>query len=133
MDLAEEAAQEAFAIAAERARVAAAPGGLAGGHRAQPRHRSGAARADAPEQDAVLEADQPAATMDEIDLDDSTIPDERLELIFMCCHPALAVEAQVALTLRALGGLTTEEIARAFLVSEETMKRRLPRCTDCSP
>ena len=54
-------------------------------------------------------------------------PDERLELIFTCCHPALAVEAQVALTLRALGGLTTEEIARAFLVSEETMKRRLTR------
>ena len=54
--------------------------------------------------------------MDEIDLDDSTIADERLELIFTCCHPALAVEAQVALTLRALGGLTTEEIARAFLV-----------------
>ena len=75
----------------------------------------------------LLEADQPAATMDEIDLDDSTIPDERLELIFTCCHPALAVEAQVALTLRALGGLTTEEIARAFLVSEETMKRRLSR------
>ena len=74
-----------------------------------------------------LEADHPAATMDEIDLDDSTIPDERLELIFMCCHPALAVEAQVALTLRALGGLTTEEIARAFLVPEETMKRRLSR------
>ena len=65
--------------------------------------------------------------MDEIDLDDSTIPDERLGLIFTCCHPALAVEAQVALTLRALGGLTTEEIARAFLVSEETMKRRLSR------
>ena len=65
--------------------------------------------------------------MDEIDLDGSTIADERLELIFTCCHPALAVEAQVALTLRALGGLTTEEIARAFLVSEETMKRRLTR------
>jgi RNA polymerase sigma-70 factor (ECF subfamily) len=65
--------------------------------------------------------------MDEIDLDDSTIPDERLELIFTCCHPALAVEGQVALTLRALGGLTTGEIARAFLVSEETMKRRLSR------
>jgi RNA polymerase sigma-70 factor (ECF subfamily) len=65
--------------------------------------------------------------MDELDLDDTTIPDERLELIFTCCHPALAVEAQVALTLRALGGLTTEEIARAFLVSEETMKRRLTR------
>ena len=75
----------------------------------------------------LLEADHPAPTMDEIDLDDSTIPDERLELIFTCCHPALAVEAQVALTLRALGGLTTEEIARAFLVSEETMKRRLSR------
>lgn len=65
--------------------------------------------------------------MDDIDLDDSSIGDERLELIFMCCHPALAVEAQVALTLRALGGLTTAEIARAFLVSEETMKRRLSR------
>jgi RNA polymerase sigma-70 factor (ECF subfamily) len=55
------------------------------------------------------------------------IEDERLELIFTCCHPALALEAQVALTLRALGGLTTEDIARAFLVSEETMKRRLTR------
>ena len=75
----------------------------------------------------LLEDDQTVATMDEIDLDDSTIPDERLELIFTCCHPALSVEAQVALTLRALGGLTTEEIARAFLVSEETMKRRLTR------
>jgi RNA polymerase sigma-70 factor (ECF subfamily) len=64
-------------------------------------------------------------TMDE--LDDTVIEDERLELIFTCCHPALALEAQVALTLRALGGLTTEEIARAFLVSEETMKRRLSR------
>jgi RNA polymerase sigma-70 factor (ECF subfamily) len=65
--------------------------------------------------------------MHEIDLDDRTIPDERLELIFTCCHPALDVKAQVALTLRALGGLTNEEIARAFLVSEETMKRRLSR------
>jgi predicted RNA polymerase sigma factor len=65
--------------------------------------------------------------MDPFDLDDSTIPDERLELIFTCCHPALAVEAQVALTLRTLGGLTTVEIARAFLVSEETMKRRISR------
>jgi RNA polymerase sigma-70 factor (ECF subfamily) len=55
------------------------------------------------------------------------IKDERLELIFTCCHPALALEAQVELTLRALGGLTTEEIARAFLVTEETMKRRLSR------
>jgi RNA polymerase sigma-70 factor (ECF subfamily) len=76
----------------------------------------------------LLEADRPTATMDlDLDLDDSTIPDERLELIFTCCHRALAVDAQVALTLRALGGLTTQEIARAFLVSEETMKRRLSR------
>jgi RNA polymerase sigma-70 factor, ECF subfamily len=60
-------------------------------------------------------------------MDDTEIPDERLELIFMCCHPALALEAQVALTLRALGGLTTDEIARAFLVEPETMKRRLTR------
>jgi RNA polymerase sigma-70 factor, ECF subfamily len=59
--------------------------------------------------------------------DDTVIKDERLELIFTCCHPALALEAQVELTLRALGGLTTEEIGRAFLVSEETMKRRLSR------
>jgi RNA polymerase sigma-70 factor (ECF subfamily) len=64
----------------------------------------------------------------ELEMDEhATIADERLELIFTCCHPALAVEAQVALTLRALLGLTTEEIASAFLVSEETMKRRLSR------
>jgi RNA polymerase sigma-70 factor (ECF subfamily) len=63
----------------------------------------------------------------ELEVAETVIPDERLELIFTCCHPALAVEAQVALTLRALGGLTTEEIARAFLVTPETMKRRLSR------
>jgi RNA polymerase sigma-70 factor (ECF subfamily) len=61
------------------------------------------------------------------DIEETTIPDERLELVFTCCHPALAAEAQVALTLRALGGLTTEEIAAAFLVTPETMKRRLSR------
>jgi RNA polymerase sigma-70 factor (ECF subfamily) len=60
-------------------------------------------------------------------MEETSFPDERLELIFTCCHPALGLEAQVALTLRALGGLTTEEIARAFLVPEETMKRRLSR------
>ena len=60
-------------------------------------------------------------------MDQTPIPDERLELVFMCCHPALAVEAQVALTLRAVAGLATEEIARAFLVPAETMKRRLTR------
>jgi RNA polymerase sigma-70 factor, ECF subfamily len=56
-----------------------------------------------------------------------SIPDERLELLFTCCHPALSLEAQVALTLRTLGGLTTEEIARAFLVPEQTMAKRLVR------
>jgi RNA polymerase sigma-70 factor, ECF subfamily len=60
-------------------------------------------------------------------MDETTIPDERLELIFTCCHPALATEAQVALTLSALGGLDTTEIADAFIVSRETMKRRLTR------
>jgi RNA polymerase sigma-70 factor (ECF subfamily) len=63
----------------------------------------------------------------EDEVDENGIPDERLELLFACCHPALATEAQVALTLRALGGLSTEEIARAFIVAPETMKRRLSR------
>jgi RNA polymerase sigma-70 factor, ECF subfamily len=63
----------------------------------------------------------------EHEMDETTIPDERLELIFTCCHPALALDAQVALTLSALGGLETAEIADAFLVSRETMKRRLTR------
>ena len=69
--------------------------------------------------------DRPEAVVDE--LDETTFPDERLELIFTCCHPALGTEAQVALTLRALGGLTTDEIARAFLVPEPTMAQRLVR------
>jgi RNA polymerase sigma-70 factor, ECF subfamily len=64
---------------------------------------------------------------DEHDIDDAGFPDERLELVFTCCHPALAVDAQVALTLRSLGGLTTAEIARAFLVPEATMAQRLVR------
>jgi RNA polymerase sigma-70 factor (ECF subfamily) len=63
----------------------------------------------------------------EDELAETAFPDERLELIFMCAHPALAIDAQVALTLRALGGLSTEEIARAFLVSEATMAQRLVR------
>ncbi len=68
----------------------------------------------------------PVAQNADMDLDDA-IPDERLELIFTCCHPALALDAQVALTLRTLGGLTTAEIARAFLVPEPTMAKRLVR------
>jgi RNA polymerase sigma-70 factor (ECF subfamily) len=69
--------------------------------------------------------DVPEAMED--DVDETTIPDERLELLFTCCHPALALDAQVALTLRALGGLGTDEIARAFLVPEATMAKRLTR------
>jgi RNA polymerase sigma-70 factor, ECF subfamily len=67
----------------------------------------------------------PEAVEDEID--EATIRDERLELMFTCCHPALEVDAQIALTLRALGGLSTREVARAFLVSEEAMAQRLQR------
>jgi RNA polymerase sigma-70 factor (ECF subfamily) len=70
--------------------------------------------------------DVPGATEDEMP-SDTAIPDERLELLFTCCHPALALEAQVALTLRALGGLSTDQIARAFLVPRETMAKRLVR------
>jgi len=69
--------------------------------------------------------DLPETMEDEVD--DAKIPDERLELIFTCCHPALALDAQVALTLRTLGGLSTEEIARAFLVPEATMAKRIVR------
>jgi RNA polymerase sigma-70 factor (ECF subfamily) len=68
-----------------------------------------------------------AAQRVEVPMDTSAFPDERLELLFTCCHPALAVEAQVALTLRTLGGLSTDEIARAFLVPEPTMAQRLVR------
>ena len=125
-DLAEEAAQEAFAVAAERwprDGVPANPGAwlmVTARNRAIDRIRRERTLAEKTRQLEV-----PEVTMDE--LDDTVIEDERLELIFTCCHPALAAEAQVALTLRALGGLSTEEIARAFIVSEETMKRRLSR------
>jgi RNA polymerase sigma-70 factor, ECF subfamily len=67
------------------------------------------------EKTRLLEVPEPVEDV----MEETTFPDERLELIFTCCHPALGVEAQIALTLRALGGLTTEEIARAFLVAEE--------------
>ncbi len=75
------------------------------------------------EKTRLLEAPE---TVEE-EMEEAGFPDERLELMFTCCHPALGLEAQVALTLRALGGLSTEEIGRAFLVPEETMKRRLSR------
>src|SRR5207249_1840003 len=66
-------------------------------------------------------------TIQELDYDTSEIPDDRLRLIFTCCHPALPLDAQVALTLRTLGGLETDEIARAFLVPPVTMAQRLVR------
>ncbi len=126
-DLAEEAAQEAFAIAAERwARdgVPANPGAwLVSTARNRAIDRLRRARVLA-EKTANLETPEPLA---EQDMDETSIPDERLELLFTCCHPALSTEAQVALTLYALGGLSTAQIARAFLVSPETMKRRLTR------
>src|ERR1700680_4622131 len=68
-----------------------------------------------------------APSSEEPDYDTDEIPDDRLRLIFTCCHPALAAEAQVALTLRTLGGLSTPEIAHAFLVPEATMAQRLVR------
>jgi RNA polymerase sigma-70 factor (ECF subfamily) len=126
-DLAEEAVQEAFAVAAERwprDGVPDNPGAwlvTTARNRAIDRIRRERTLA---EKTRLLEV--PEAREDEV-FDESVIRDERLELVFTCCHPALAVEAQVALTLRALGGLTTGEIARAFLVPEETMKRRLSR------
>ncbi|MFC7383773.1 RNA polymerase sigma factor [Sphaerisporangium rhizosphaerae] len=126
-DRAEEAAQEAFAIAAERWPASGVPDNpgawltTTARNRAIDRIRREHTLA---EKIHLLPAAE-AVMMDEVD--DTVIKDERLELIFTCCHPALPLEGQVALTLRALGGLSTAEIARAFLVSEETMKRRLSR------
>ena len=129
-DLAEEAVQDAFTIAAERWERDGVPDNPAAWlavtarNRAIDRLRRERTLARKTQQ---LQAPAPTPTEPEPEMDDPTIADERLELIFTCCHPALAVDAQVALTLRALGGLTTEEIARAFLVAPETMKRRLTR------
>jgi RNA polymerase sigma-70 factor (ECF subfamily) len=125
-DLAEEAAQEAFAIAAER--------WPRDGHPANPRAwliTTARNRAiDRLRRDQTLVTKTALLRVYEVAEDAmiaTTFPDERLELLFTCCHPSLAVDAQVALTLRTLGGLTTEEIARAFLVPEPTMAQRLVR------
>jgi RNA polymerase sigma factor (sigma-70 family) len=124
-DLAEEAAQEAFAVAAERWPREAAPPNPGAWLTVTARNLAiDRIRRERTLAEKARQLEVPEATMDELD---TVIEDERLELIFTCCHPALALEGQVALTLRALGGLTTEEIASAFLVSEETMKRRLSR------
>jgi RNA polymerase sigma-70 factor (ECF subfamily) len=125
-DLAEEATADAFAIAAERWPREGPPANPLGWLIATARNRAiDRIRRERTLSQKTRLLEVPEPTVDEID--DSLIEDERLELIFCCCHPALATEAQVALTLRALGGLSTEEIARAFLVSEQTMKRRLSR------
>jgi len=125
-ELAEEAAQEAFATAAERWPRDGTPANPRGWLVTTARNRA----IDRIRRDRALAAkarllDVPQTTEDLVD--ETTIPDERLELVFTCCHPALALDAQVALTLRTLGGLSTEEIARAFLVPEPTMAKRLVR------
>ncbi len=125
-DLAEEAAAEAFAIAAQRWPADGTPGHPGAWLVTTARHRG----IDRLRRDRVLAAKLPLLAVEPTGRDDvpePAIPDERLELVFMCCHPALAIEAQVALTLRAVAGLPNEEIARAFLVPAETMKRRLTR------
>jgi RNA polymerase sigma-70 factor, ECF subfamily len=125
-ELAEEAVQESFAIAADRWPRDGEPDNprawlvTTARNRAIDRIRRERTLA---EKTRFLEVPE---TTEEI-VDETTIPDERLELIFTCCHPALAIDAQVALTLRTLGGLRTEEIARAFLVPEATMAKRLVR------
>jgi RNA polymerase sigma-70 factor (ECF subfamily) len=126
-ELAEEAAQEAFATAAARWERDGVPENpfawllQTGRNRAIDRIRRERTLAE-----KLRLLDAPEAP-EEDDVDETTIKDERLELIFTCCHPALALDAQVALTLRTLGGLTAEEIARAFLVPDQTMAKRLVR------
>jgi RNA polymerase sigma-70 factor (ECF subfamily) len=128
IDLAEEGVQEAFAVAAERWVADGLPPSPAGWiittarRKILDRLRREASRDDRHAQSALLyERDEP-------DVDqDLAVQDDRLRLIFTCCHPALAPPARVALTLRLLGGLTTGEIARAFVVPEATMAQRISR------
>jgi RNA polymerase sigma-70 factor, ECF subfamily len=125
-ELAEEAAQEAFAVAAERWPRDGTPDNPRAWLLTTARNRA----IDRIRRDRTLAAKTRLLEVrehTEDELDETTIPDERLELIFTCCHPALALDAQVALTLRTLGGLKTGEIARAFLVPEPTMAKRLVR------
>jgi RNA polymerase sigma-70 factor (ECF subfamily) len=126
IDVAEEAVQEAFAEAVRRWPSAGLPPSPAGWiittarNRAIDRLRREAARADKHAQAALVHARTEP-------VEEGAVPDERLRLIFTCCHPALARPAQVALTLRLLGGLTTSQIAAAFLVAEPTMAQRIVR------
>jgi RNA polymerase sigma-70 factor (ECF subfamily) len=129
-DLAEECAQEAFAQALRvwpRDGIPRRPGAwltTVARNRALDRLRRRASETAKLQQAALLEPPQDPAGAD---MDTEDIPDERLRLIFTCCHPALPLEARVALTLRTLAGLTTAEIARAFLTAEPTMAKRLVR------
>ena len=125
-DRAEEAAQEAFAVAAERWPRDGVPTNPGLWLMTTARNRAiDRIRRERTLQDKTRLLEVAQATEDT--MDDTVFTDERLELIFTCCHPALAPDLQVALTLRTLGGLTTEEIARAFLVAEATMAQRLVR------
>lgn len=135
-DLAEECAQEAFAAALERwprDGVPDRPGAwltTVAGNRALDRLRRRAREVDRLREVGLMaerEAAPEWADGDDTEGDESGVTDDRLRLIFTCCHPALALDAQVALTLRTLAGLTTTEIARAFLVPEATMAQRLVR------
>jgi RNA polymerase sigma-70 factor, ECF subfamily len=129
-ELAEEAAQEAFAAAVDQWRTSGVPDLprawiiQTARHKAIDRIRRRTRFAQSIESYTASALGQ---TIEEPDYDTNEIPDDRLRLIFTCCHPALAFEAQVALTLRTLGGLETDEIARAFLVPAATMAQRLVR------
>jgi RNA polymerase sigma-70 factor, ECF subfamily len=124
IDVAEEAVQDAFTVAVQRwDELPPSPAGwiiTTARNRAIDRLRRESSRDDRHAQAALLHA------RDEPD-EDPAVPDDRLRLIFTCCHPSLGTAAQVALTLRLLGGLTTPEIARAFLVPEPTMAQRIVR------
>jgi RNA polymerase sigma-70 factor (ECF subfamily) len=125
-DLAEEVAQEAFATAAERWAHDGMPAHPGAWLITTARNRA----IDRIRRERTLLAKYKQLDLQETveqEMQDTTFSDERLELIFTCCHPALARNAQVALTLRTLGGLSTEQIARAFLVPEATMAQRLVR------
>src|SRR6266702_730999 len=132
-DLAEEVAQEAFTAAVDQWRSSGIPEFprawiiQAARHKAIDRIRRRTRFAEKLESYGALEMTRPGLSDIEPDIDTSEIPDDRLRLIFTCCHPALALEAQVALTLRTLCGLETDEIARAFLTSTTTMAQRLVR------
>lgn len=129
-DVAEEAAQEAFAAAVEQWPVAGVPEFPRAWIIQTARHKAIDRIRRRTRFEEKLESQVAAGliqTVEEPNYDTSEIPDDRLRLIFTCCHPALAPEAQVALTLRMLGGLETDEIARAFLVPVTTMAQRLVR------